>query len=450
MNLDALAQEIVDSAEREERRAPEGVEIVDHDDLDRAGSRLLHQDVERGPIDPKAAQTGVVEDHAMTSPQGKTVGLATLQLESGARMVLDRWSVIDGDMLGNLWFGWHMYNIQMKIAAFKRRCLWLWQDMPPKVNDRMPGRALQALRIAAGFESAAAAAARNNWPASRYASHESGTRPILPEDAKRYAAVYGVEEKQLLSPTPSWLKTLQDRSGYDLWRRMKDRADRLAAARILAGYSSYAEVARAWDLKPSTYLKHEQGKNSLANHFIELYAQIFGVRAEWLRSGELPSGLGPEIDGNIAEVLKRPDAFAKLRPAFSKPDKDRVTLLKKATAPGRPGVSSLGIPEYDWSEIERVGGTTKGLAHRSWSVPSSFFTDLGLDQRSTFVVVANLARDRVAVGERLIVSTDDLGQTPRSSLVYRRGKLTISDAAGEASKVGSILWRLVPVNRQKR
>lgn len=321
--------------------------------------------------------------------------------------------------------------------------------MPTKVNDRTPGRALQALRIAAGFKSAAAAATRYGWSASRYASHESGNRPILAEDAKRYAAAYGVQEKQLLFPAPGWLKTLQDQAGYDQWRQKKGRADRLAAARILAGYPSYAEVARSWDLKPSTYLKHEQGENSLADHFIELYAEIFGVHAEWLRSGELPSGLGAEIDDNIAEVLKRPRSFVRLRPAFSKPDKNRAALLKMATAPGRPGVSSLGIPEYDWSEIEEAGGKTKGLVHRSWSVPSSFFADLQLDHRCTFIVVANLARDGVVEGERLFVSAYGLSRRRRSFLVYRRGKLAVADDADDDSNLGVILWRLAPIQRKR-
>jgi hypothetical protein len=321
--------------------------------------------------------------------------------------------------------------------------------MSTKVNDRTPGRALQALRIAAGFESAAAAAARYNWPASRYASHESGSRPILGDDAKRYAAAYGVEEKQLLFPPADWLKELQEKSNYDLWKRKKSRADRLACARVLASYPSYAEVARKWGLKPSTYLKHEQGENALADHFIDLYSQIFGVRAEWLRSGELPSGLGAEVDGNISEALRRPANFVRLRPTFSPPDKDKVASLKKATAPGRPGVSSLGIPEYYWSEIENAGGKVQGLAHRSWSMPSSFFADLGLDQRSTFIVVANVARDGVTEGERLFVSTDDVGRKRRLSLVYRRGKLTVSDAGADASRVGAILWRLAPIRRSR-
>jgi hypothetical protein len=211
-------------------------------------------------------------------------------------------------------------------------------------------------------------------------------------------------------------------------------------------------VARKWDIKPSTYLKHEQGENSLADHFIVLYALIFGVRAEWLRSGELPSGLGAEIDNKIVEVMTRPINFVGLRPLFSPPDRNRVASLKKAAVPGRPGVSSLGIPEYDWSEIERAGGKIKGLTHRSWSIPSSFFVDLELDQRSTFIVVANVARDGVAEGERFFVSSGDVGRKRGSSLVYRRDKLTVSDSTAGASRggaifLGAILWRLAPIRR---
>lgn len=321
--------------------------------------------------------------------------------------------------------------------------------MGTKVNDRLAGRALRALRIAAGFASAAAASARYHWPASRYASHESGARPILAGDAKRYAAAYGVEEKQLLVPAPEWVKQLQEQAGHDLWKQKEGRAIRLAAARILARYPSYAEVARAWDLKPSTYLKHEQAENALAGHFIELYALIFGVRAEWLRSGELPSGLGAEIDDKSAEVLKRPANFVGLRSPFSPPDKGKIASLKKATVPGRPGVSSIGIPEYDWTEIERVGGAIEGLAHRSWTVPPAFFADLGVDHRATFIVVANVAREGVTEGERLFVSTNDVDHKRRTSLAYRRGKLTITPANEATSLVGTILWRLPPIRRPR-
>jgi hypothetical protein len=322
--------------------------------------------------------------------------------------------------------------------------------MPTKVNDRLPGRALQALRIFAGFESAAAAAAKYNWPASRYASHESGARPIREDDAKRYASAYGVSERQLLAPSADWLQELREKAEHDLWKRKREPAGRLACARVLAGYSSYAKVARAWGLKASTYLKHEQGENALAAHFIELYAEIFGVRAEWLRSGKLPSGLGDEIDRDIAEVLRRPAAFVGLRTTVPPPDKDRVETLKKATAPGRPGVSSLGIAEYDWAEIEHGAGNTKGLAHRTWSVPASFFADLRLDYRRIFIVVANVPREGVVEGERLFISTDDTGRKRRSSLVYRRGKLTVSNGADDAQRVGFILWRLAPPSQKKR
>lgn len=317
--------------------------------------------------------------------------------------------------------------------------------MPIKVNQPTPGQALKALRIAAGFDTAAAAAARHNWPGSRYASHESGARPILGDDAKRYAAAFGAEEKHLLSPSGQWLNELRERNDFRLRSQRRDRARRLLCARILAGYPSYAEVARRWGLSASTYLKHEQADNAQAAHFIELYASIFGVRAEWLRSGELPSGLGPEIDGQIADVMMHPKDFR--RPAFQPPDGEKVAALRKAAAPGRPGVSTFGIPEVDWSELERAGGRIQGLPHRPWSMPSSFFSDLGLDRRSTFIVVADVPRDGLVVGERLVVSSDDAVSAQTQILAYRQGRLAISDTGSDASKVGAILWRLAPIRR---
>src|SRR5438046_256551 len=120
----------------------------------------------------------------------------------------------------------------MKFASFKGPPHWIWQAMPTKVNQRFPGRALQALRVAAGFDSAAAAASRYNWSPSRYASHESGARPILKEDAKQYAAAYGVEVAKLQAPDPVWLEELQEKADTALWARKRQPAVRLAAARI--------------------------------------------------------------------------------------------------------------------------------------------------------------------------------------------------------------------------
>lgn len=51
---------------------------------------------------------------------------------------------------------------------------------------RRQGKRLQAVRLAAGFRSARAAAAECEWPESTYRSHENGSRRIGQDDAERY------------------------------------------------------------------------------------------------------------------------------------------------------------------------------------------------------------------------------------------------------------------------
>ena len=62
---------------------------------------------------------------------------------------------------------------------------------------------LKAARIAAGFESAAAAAARFGWPYPTYAQHESGSG--LGRNAARYARAFKVSEAWLLTGTDAGL-----------------------------------------------------------------------------------------------------------------------------------------------------------------------------------------------------------------------------------------------------
>jgi phage repressor protein C with HTH and peptisase S24 domain len=66
------------------------------------------------------------------------------------------------------------------------------------IMDETNKRLLQA-RIAAGFESASAAAKRFGWPVSTYNSHENGqTSPVPRNKTKKYARAFKVKEAYLL------------------------------------------------------------------------------------------------------------------------------------------------------------------------------------------------------------------------------------------------------------
>jgi len=58
---------------------------------------------------------------------------------------------------------------------------------------REQGERLAAVRMAAGFKSARAAALENGWSESTYRAHEGGTRTIGQDDAERYAHRFQAE-----------------------------------------------------------------------------------------------------------------------------------------------------------------------------------------------------------------------------------------------------------------
>jgi hypothetical protein len=319
--------------------------------------------------------------------------------------------------------------------------------VPKHDLDSMPAQALKALRKALGFRSATAAADHHGWPASRYRSHESGARTILEEDAKRYAAAYGVDWSNLLHPKGDFVVVEVERACSAESERRYGPASRLRCARTLAGYDSGAEASRSWGLTPSTYAKHERGMNMLSDVAVELYSEIFGVEADWLRRGTLPSGLGVEIDARIHEAIASPVDFLSFRKPRPPADGAQVARLKSLISPGRPAVPFLGLSEYDWDDIQAARGNMEGIERREvWNVPSSFFLGQKLDHDRMFVVAVRNSRDGLVSGERLFVVRHDGGRKGKEYLVYSKDSLRITDWDGSGVTIGTVVGRLRPAN----
>lgn len=68
---------------------------------------------------------------------------------------------------------------------------------------------------------------------------------------------------------------------------MATTGDRLRAAREAKDFKSAADAARALNISYATYAGHENGSRGFGGN-IDRYAQFFGVRAEWLRTGNGP------------------------------------------------------------------------------------------------------------------------------------------------------------------
>jgi hypothetical protein len=207
---------------------------------------------------------------------------------------------------------------------------------------------LQAARKAAGFETATAAAAHFGWPVSLYRAHESGTRNILKEDLAKYAKGLRVPTTQLMDPDPDRIEKQLRAARQAIEGRKREVARRLKAARILRGYTSAGQASVAIGVKTATFLKHENASNGLQDGTAEFYASMLGISPEWLRTGRLPSGLGPEVDARIRSVLSHPENHTSLAEKRAPSGDGSVISLR----PGRPPLRTVKISEYRWSDLE--------------------------------------------------------------------------------------------------
>lgn len=96
--------------------------------------------------------------------------------------------------------------------------------------------------------------------------------------------------------------------------------ERLAAARLNAGFASVGEAAEALGVPYSTYAGHENGTSGFRADKGELYARRFKVRFEWLMRGTGPmvdlaskyreilmayDSLPPDLQASYADVLRK-------------------------------------------------------------------------------------------------------------------------------------------------
>jgi SOS-response transcriptional repressor LexA len=96
--------------------------------------------------------------------------------------------------------------------------------------------------------------------------------------------------------------------------RMEEPKDRLAKARLGAGYANPTEAANAIrSINKNTLISHENGNRAISRKAAENYARLFDVQAGWLLYGEnAPAAIGeyeiPVVSMVSAGQLKRQDA----------------------------------------------------------------------------------------------------------------------------------------------
>jgi hypothetical protein len=314
-------------------------------------------------------------------------------------------------------------------------------------HRQLEAEALQALRKSLGFRSATSAAEAHGWPAARYRSHESGARPILEADAKRYAKAYKADPEILLNPRADRVDQLIKMVRAETDAAKSRIAERLRCSRILAGFDSATEAATILQIAPATFVKHESAEHRLSSAALELYAHAFGIKARWLADGTLPSGFGRSIDSRIMEAIASPLEFRQMRSPRRPVDPELIDKLKDALVPGRPP-ALVGIPEFRWEDLERARGKITDLKPREmWNVPSSFAPRHGSGNSPIFIVTVETGRDGAISQEWFFVGLDfSTEDSEQDHLLLVNGKLDIGkgvNARGRSATVlGTIIGRL--------
>lgn len=180
--------------------------------------------------------------------------------------------------------------------------------------------------------------------------------------------------------------------------------ERLADARIAAGYRSASEAAKAIGLSVATYIAHENGHRGLTVQSAERYAKHFNVRSGWLLTGEEPRHFSEDWEKDFEEM-----------------ERDAPTPEEWGTyTPNKPYKGSLfrEIPEIaPWSDD--TGAPDKYGVVGEWTFPTDFVQQtLGSSPKSLFLIKApdDTMSPTFAAGDRAIV---DISQnTFRGEAIY--------------------------------
>ena len=291
-------------------------------------------------------------------------------------------------------------------------------------GDAVAATNLKSARIAAGYRSAASAALAHGWSENTLRGHESGTRSIHNDDAKKYAAAFKTDVKLFISPDA------ESRSNHD--RRLADLesvkevaasketdkklavANRLRFARILRGFDTLSAACKYHGLSRPTAGAHENGFNSLSERMAEAYSVAYGVNIGWLLNGKLPSGMGNNIDkriGGLRWLKKYGDLAYECRSLVSTSisvDQEhvRIQFEKALTKPRASDSSGDRMFEFE-SDNHRGYGPLEDLPAseaRGWTLPPGLMSKLIGSQPSEVVIVPiDRPQQGWRLGDRLFV-----------------------------------------------
>lgn len=192
---------------------------------------------------------------------------------------------------------------------------------------------------------------------------------------------------------------------------MSDISSRLRQARKLAGWDSAAAAARRFQWNYTTYASHENGQTVPPTKWLTLYADAFGVRADWLISGRgLMSASKPKLvsgyDPDLAEPIQADDPTSiSLGVRINETgtlDLPAGTLIEHAVYGG------AGNGGYAM-EVS-VGGERGELGAATWAFPPAFLKNelhLSLTASDIVRVRGDSMEPTLWDGDRVIVDRND-------------------------------------------
>ncbi len=295
------------------------------------------------------------------------------------------------------------------------------------LGDPAKANRLQAARKKAGFKSGRAAALHFGWSASTYCSHETASRFLQDETAKIYAAAFDVKVKWLLraegeGPPVDSVRAAQFRNRIERkadWVKNDPAASsgrRLRLARRLAGFRSTTAAAKATGLMRTTLSAHETGQNSVSDKMARLYGEAFGVSAQWLTTGKLPSGYAPEIERQLPSIIDtygESDKLAMASLGHLLPSINPTSRVRKIVPPVRSAaqkkVKTDLVPEISGRHLFghlESGSLADAPQEHVWSFPHRYVAEvLGGHLPATIIVALGSEVGGFDRADRIIVDT---------------------------------------------
>jgi len=166
----------------------------------------------------------------------------------------------------------------------------------------------------------------------------------------------------------------------------------------------------------TTLSAHETGQNLVSDKMARLYGEAFGVSAQWLTTGRLPSGYAPGIERQLASIIDtygESDKVAMASLGHLLPLINQTSQARKVAPPVRSAtekkVKTDLVPEIAGRHLFRhlvSGSPADAPQEHVWSFPHRYVAEvLGGHLPATVIVTLTSEVKGFDRADRIIVDT---------------------------------------------